>query len=303
MKTEVLERCNVCDSTMLDAVDPDCKITRCRGCGYIFDNPRPTLEELIRFYSRPTQYDSWLCQLGPRQRLWKRRLKALQSTKKVGSLLDVGAGIGQFLAVARDFYSEVHGTEVSSTATQIAKQKYDLDLLQGTIENLDMRGKVFDNVALFHVLEHVPDPRSVLKTCHSVLSAQGILVIAVPNEVSSLRASLRRMLVKAGMKKQRRVGNFGLPRTSLDKDSVEVHLSHFTPKVLRLLVQTVGFSIVKETLDPYYVATGIQKLKADIYYYCCLAFLQVFKMNIYDTMLVIARKEPIKADGQLACDH
>jgi 2-polyprenyl-3-methyl-5-hydroxy-6-metoxy-1,4-benzoquinol methylase len=288
---------------MLDVVDSDCNIARCHACGYIFDNPRPALEELIGFYSRPTQYDSWLRELGPRQRLWKRRLKELQSTRKMGSLLDVGAGIGQFLAVAREVYSEVHGTEVSSTATQIAKQKYDLDLLQGTIEDLDMRGKVFDNVALFHVLEHVPDPRSVLKTCHSLLSAQGILVIAVPNEVASLRASLRRMLVKAGVKRQGRVGNFGLPRTSVDKDSSEVHLSHFTPKVLRRLLQTAGFSIIRETLDPYYVATGIQKLRADIYYYCCLAFLQIFKMNIYDAMLVIARKETIKADSQLADGH
>ena len=291
MKLEVLERCNVCDSNTLYVVDPDCNITRCRACGYIFDSPRPTPQELVEFYSRPGQYDSWLNQLEPRQRLWRRRLNALRPTQNPGSLLDVGAGIGQFLDVARDSYSEIYGTEVSSTAIQIAKEKYNLNLFQGTIEDLEMARRTFANVTLFHVLEHVPDPKSMLRRCHSLLSPQGILVIAVPNEVASLRASLRKILVRARVKKQRRVGKFGLPRINLDRDSAEVHLSHFTPSVLRRLLHATGFSIVKETLDPYYVAEGAAKLKADAYYYCCLAFLWMLRVNIYDAMLVIAQKE------------
>jgi hypothetical protein len=102
MKTELLQQCNVCNSTVLEVVDPDCNIVRCQACGYIFDNPRPTTEELITFYSRPTQYDSWLIELDVRDRLWKRRLSKLHPTKKPGSLLDIGTGIGQFLDVARN---------------------------------------------------------------------------------------------------------------------------------------------------------------------------------------------------------
>ena len=286
----MVQQCNVCEGTTLDAVDPECHIARCRDCGYIFDSPRPTLNELIGFYSRPGQYDAWLHEFEPRQRLWKRRLKALQSTRKSGSLLDVGTGIGQFLAAARDSYTEVYGTEVSSVAVKIAKQRYGLDLLEGTIDALDMRNKVFDNITLFHVLEHVPDPRSVLATCHSLLAENGILAIAVPNEVDSLRAALRRMFV-TGARREGRVGKFGLPRISFD--SPEIHLSHFTPDVLRRLLQAVGFSIIEETLDPYYASTGLSKLKNDIYYCSCLAFRKVFKLNVYDTMLLIARKKNI----------
>jgi ubiquinone/menaquinone biosynthesis C-methylase UbiE len=302
MKTEVLERCNVCDGDALCVVDPDCNIMRCRACGYIFDSPRPTLQELVEFYSRPGQYDSWLNELEPRERLWKRRLDALRFTKKPGSLFDVGAGIGQFLAVARDSYSEVHGTEVSSTAIQIAKERYNLNLFKGSIEDIHIAGGTFDNITLFHVLEHVPDPKLMLRTCHSLLSPRGILVIAVPNEVTSLRASLRKMLVRAGVKEQQpRVGKFGLPRTDLSADSPEVHLSHFTVSVLRRLVHIAGFSIVKETLDPYYVATGLSKLKADAYYYFCLAYLLMFRVNIYDSILIVAQKvetrSPREIDG------
>jgi len=290
MNTEVVQQCNVCEGKTLDTVDPECHIARCRDCGYIFDSPRPTLNELIGFYSRPGQYDTWLGEFESRQRLWKRRLKALRSTKKTGSLLDVGTGIGQFLAAARDCYSEVCGTEVSSVAVEIAKQHYGLDLLEGTIDDLDMRDKLFDNITLFHVLEHVPDPRSVLTTCHSLLAENGILAIAVPNEVHSLRAAWRRRFVTAA-RREGRVGKFGLPRIS--SDSPEIHLSHFTPDVLRRLLQAVGFSIIVETLDPYYASTGLPKLKNDIYYYSCLAFRKLFKLNVYDTMLVVARKKNI----------
>jgi SAM-dependent methyltransferase len=290
VKTELLQACLVCDSKMLEIVDPACNITQCRNCGYIFDNPRPTLEELVGFYSKPTKYDSWLCELGIRDRLWKRRLSKLRSTKKPGALLDVGAGIGQFLFLARDSYDAVYGTEVSSAAIQIAKQKYNLDLFQGTIEKLDMRGKVFDNVTLFHVLEHVPDPRLVLKRCNSLLSAEGILVIAVPNEVASLRGSLKRMFVRIGIRPRHGTGKLGLPRISLDGSIDEIHLSHFSPIVLHRLLQATGFSVIASTLDPYYVATGIRRLKADVYYHCCLALLHIFKVNLYDTILVIARK-------------
>lgn len=288
MKTEVLQRCNICEGTKLETVDAACNIARCQTCGYVFDSPRPIIEELITFYSRPTQYDSWLAEIETRDQLWKRRLGKLRSTKKAGSLLDVGTGIGQFLTLARDFYTPVAGTEVSSVAVQIAKEKYNLELCHGTIEAVD--GQVFDNITLFHVLEHVPDPKSLLKRCHCLLSQDGILVIAVPNEVTSLRGYLKRMLARTGIRKQQQMGKFGIPGISLEAHSVEVHLSHFTPNVLHRLLRATGFCIVESTLDPYYVATGVAKLRADIYYYTCLAFHHIFKVNLYDTMLVIARK-------------
>jgi SAM-dependent methyltransferase len=290
MKTELLQACLVCDSKVLEIVDPACNIMQCRNCGYIFDNPRPTLDELVGFYSKPTKYDAWLGQLGVRDQLWKRRLGKLRSTKKPGTLLDVGAGIGQFLFLARDSYAAVYGTEVSDAAIQIARQKYNLDLFQGTIEELDMRGKVFDNITLFHVLEHVLNPRLVLQRCNSLLSAEGILVVAVPNEVASLRGFAKQMFARIGIRRRQGTGKLGLRRISLDGSIDEIHLSHFSPKVLHRLLQATGFSVISSTLDPYYVVTGIRRLKADMYYHCCLAFSYIFKVNLYDTTLVIARK-------------
>jgi SAM-dependent methyltransferase len=301
METELVERCNVCDGSMLEAVDPACNIAQCAGCGYVFDNPRPTLEELVKFYSRPSQYDSWLDELPIRQKAWERRLGKMQSTKKSGSLLDVGTGIGQFLAVARNSYRQVYGTEVSSVAVQIAREKYNLELFQGTVEGIDWQERVFDNISLFHVLEHVHNPKSLLQICHSLLSPDGILVIAVPNEVSSLRARARRWLMNAGLKERRGLGKFGLPMIDLGPHNGEAHLSHFTPEVLDQLLQNTQFSILEKTLDPCYLRVQrLSRLKADVYYYFCLAFMRIFNVNVYDTMLVIARKNPMDSNIPLA---
>jgi 2-polyprenyl-3-methyl-5-hydroxy-6-metoxy-1,4-benzoquinol methylase len=298
METQLLQQCKICDSDSLGLLDAESNIARCRTCGYVFDNPQPTLQELISFYSLPGKYDSWLDELGPRDRLWKRRLKKLKSTRKPGSLLDVGTGIGQFLSLARTSYTEVYGTEVSATAVAIAKEKYGLDLFHGTIEELAHHDKAFDNITLFHVLEHVPDPKAMLETCYSLLADGGYMVVAVPNEVISLRALKRWVFGK--FKKPRGVGVLGLPRLTLDGSIHEIHLSHFTPSVLHRLLQTTGFSVVVDTLDPYYVRTGLRRVKADFYYFSCLLFRYLFGLNVYDAILVMARKEAAPTKHQLA---
>jgi SAM-dependent methyltransferase len=293
MKLESLSSCLLCGAGSLAPIDPESNIARCVNCGYIFDNPRPVLEELVDFYNRQSQYDSWLNELEPREQLWKRRLKLVLPHRKLGSLLDVGTGIGQLLSLAKPYYKETHGIEVSGTAIRIAKDKYGLELFRGTIETMVDSGKVFDNISLFHVLEHVPDPVSLLRICHSLLSERGVLIVAVPNEVTSLRASLKRSLVAAGIIKPRRgAGQFGLPRIRLTPDTSEVHLSHFNPLVLSALLRRTGFSLIEQTLDPHYVRTSkLGKLRADMYYLFCLAVRKLFGVNVYDAVLMIARKE------------
>jgi SAM-dependent methyltransferase len=282
MDTETLFSCNFCENTTLEPFDPENNLVRCARCHYVFDNPRPSLEALVRFYSKPAKYDSWLNDFEARNRLWRRRLRKLRSQRKPGSLLDVGTGIGQFLSLARPFYTTVYGTEISTTAVALAREKYGLNLFQGTIEGLVGQGKTFDNITLFHVLEHVSDPRLTIEACHALLSPDGILVIAVPNEIASLRGRLRAL----------RGGRYGIPRISLDGSIDEIHLSHFTPRVLQRALENTGFSVVTNTPDPYFLRKGLRRLKAEAFYFGCVAFQRVFGVNLFDAMLLIARKVP-----------
>src|SRR6266478_701550 len=293
---EVLYACPLCEADSLGVLDSTANLCECKRCGYVFDNPRPTLAALIAFYSQPTKYDQWLAEEPARDALWMRRLRLLRPIVKPGSLLDVGAGIGQFLAVARPYFSEVCGTEVSESAIHIARQKYNLQLLAGEIQSVELGNKKFDNITIFHVLEHVPNPKQVIERWASLLIDGGTLTIAVPNDLYSYRG--KRFLRTLAARRFGRFARVGLPKIVLDGSLAEIHLSHFTPQVLRHLLERSGLSVIACTLDPYYVAAGFAERRSTGFYLCCRILNRIFRINVYDTMLLIARKvsSPKNAD-------
>ena len=150
-------------------------LSSCQDCGLVFDNPRPSVEAIEAYYSQESQYDGWLRQLDERSRLWTRRLRKMRRHCNSGSLLDIGTGIGQFLSLARTEYSPVLGTEISSTAIEIANRLYGLNILKGDIEALQISQR-FDNVTAFHVLEHVHQPSHFLACCQRLLKPGGLLI-------------------------------------------------------------------------------------------------------------------------------
>jgi SAM-dependent methyltransferase len=286
---ETIQACSVCGSDILESADAKWNLCRCLGCGFVFDNPRPSLVELSEFYSKPTKYDSWLDQTHARNDLWQRRLKKLLPYRAEGNLLDVGTGIGQFLHLARPFFTEVYGTELSESAVRIAKEKYGFHIYHGSIEQLDLPAGFFHNITLFHVLEHVPDPAQLLAICWTLLQPGGVLLIAVPNDLLAWTSFLK----KAGKwlqlpAFQKFSPKFGLPKVGTSR---EVHLSHFTPNVLRTLVENQGFSVLDESLDPYFAADGFRKIFHASYFALHQKLFSVFKINRYDTIWMIARRK------------
>jgi SAM-dependent methyltransferase len=120
--------------------------------------PRPTQQEITRGCSLPTAYDEWIQVAGSREAIWRRRFARVLGADPPGRLLDVGAGIGTFLAIARDLGWSVHGTEVSTTAIVKTREQHDIVLREGLVEVAAPPGP-FDMVCLWHVLELLPQPR------------------------------------------------------------------------------------------------------------------------------------------------
>lgn len=94
-----------------------------------------------------------------------------------GRLLDVGAGTGDFLHLAKNQGWEVAGMEVNAQARKRASEK-------GISLSKDWKqleeGK-FDVITLWHVLEHLHDLEAQVEKLGSLLKDKGSLVIAVPN--------------------------------------------------------------------------------------------------------------------------
>lgn len=289
MEVDYLKSCNLCGGNQLIAIDEKNGLYKCLSCGFVFDNPRPTISEIINYYSRQDKYDTWLSEEQARGLLWQKRLAIVRKYKKNGKLLDVGAGVGQFLSLAKQYF-EVMGTEVSKSACKISQEKYGVVLIEGEIDQVAF-DELFDIVTMFHVLEHVPNPLLTLKRCRELLKPGGILLIAVPNDLFSLHSFIKRLCALLKIGRFKNYGNLGLPRLVLDGSLSEIHLSHFAPYVLSKVLEKNGFDVLTLTLDPYYAVIGKKKILHDLIYFVSLAIDKLFKKNIYNTMLAVAKKK------------
>ena len=290
MMAEELKRCDVCAGLELEKLDAKTALCGCRRCGFVFRNPRPSFEEIAAFYSANDHYDAWLAVEKARDLLWQRRLAKVRRERTTGTLLDVGTGIAQFLFFARrDF--EIEGTEVSPVAIHIAKERYGIGILQGRIEDIDFGNRQFELITLFHVLEHVASPSSTLARCRDLLAPNGIIIVAVPNELESWRRVVKGALRRVSFGRFRNYGAYGLLPLRLDDSAQEIHLSHFTPRVLRLLLERTQLRVVREGLDPYYVATGVPKVVKDGLYYFFSAVHRILGVNWYETVWMVAAKQ------------
>lgn len=253
VSSETLSACPLCSSSNVAHLDQDFHFDRCATCGLVFDNPRPTTEAIAGHYSRTSQYDSWLDSLNAREKMWKRRLKKMLPDVVPGTLLDVGTGIGQFLAVARPFFTAVYGTEVSTSAISIGRERYNLTVLHGSIDELELPR--VDNLTMIHVLEHVGDPAATLRRCHALLNPGGRLFVCVPNDLRSWTSRLR--AIKSRLLPNGNSPMIGLPRW---ESTHEIHLSHFNGKSLAFAAKLCGFRVLRMDIDPYFVASGARLL-------------------------------------------
>jgi 2-polyprenyl-3-methyl-5-hydroxy-6-metoxy-1,4-benzoquinol methylase len=102
-------------------------------------------------------------------------INSLQSNK--GTILDIGAGTGDFLSVAKNNGWNTIGVEPSAKAKGIAINKG----IVFTEETSVLENHSFDVITMWHVLEHVPNLQHQIKELKRLLKPNGTLIIAVPN--------------------------------------------------------------------------------------------------------------------------
>jgi 2-polyprenyl-3-methyl-5-hydroxy-6-metoxy-1,4-benzoquinol methylase len=162
----------------------------CSACRCLFLNPMPGEEEIAGFY--PKQYWWSAAKTDPLKKLESvyRRMALrghvafISKAAGVGArqdLLDVGCGSASLLALMKQRGFRVMGVDFSSEAAAVAKQENGVQVVVGSLEDAAFPASSFDIVTLFHVMEHVTNPRDVLREVGRILRPGGSIVLQVPN--------------------------------------------------------------------------------------------------------------------------
>lgn len=97
-----------------------------------------------------------------------------------GNLLDVGAGKGDFLKYIQPLVNyKLHGVDLMHTKMSNTEW-YVQDLNQV----LQFQNQKFDAISCLEVLEHIENPRQLVREMFRVLKPGGILVVSTPNNHS-----------------------------------------------------------------------------------------------------------------------
>jgi 2-polyprenyl-3-methyl-5-hydroxy-6-metoxy-1,4-benzoquinol methylase len=201
------------------------RLVECTRCGTGRLDPMPDEDELGAFYPAEYYGEPGAAKFhGAIEQLVRlageRHVRFFLSGLAPGArVLDVGCGRGVLLSeIARRGF-EAHGVERSEEAARGADPRARIHIAP-SLADAALPASSFDEVIVWHVLEHLRDPRATLAEIHRVLRPGGTLIVAVPN-FSSAQA---RWAGAAWF-------HLDLPR----------HLHHFPVAALRGLLEESGF--------------------------------------------------------------
>jgi SAM-dependent methyltransferase len=214
-------------------------VIECQTCGFKHVIPIPTLEELDKLYKDKfysTEKPRYFKDVEEDLEWWEMtyrnyyQLFEKYCQKKGRRLLEIGSGPGYFLKYGRELGWNVLGFEPSKQAYEYS-QKFGVKVANEFF-NETSAGKYgkFDAVYMNTVIEHLPDPASLISTTKSVLNPNGIICIISPNDYNPLQNILRDNLTYEPW--------WVAPPQ---------HINYFDFESIKKLLERLGFEIIEST--------------------------------------------------------
>lgn len=152
---------------------------RCRACDHRFVDGYFTDEALALIFSGTHENQKVGYQIEQQRAVSARMVEKVLPWKSAGSWLDVGFGNGSLLFTAQEYGFRPVGVDLRrdnvAAMTALGIEAHCADLA-------DIRfDRRFSVISLMDVLEHVPYPRTMLRTVAGLLEDDGVLLISMPN--------------------------------------------------------------------------------------------------------------------------
>jgi SAM-dependent methyltransferase len=200
---------------------------QCMGCSLTFLAPIP--DDMSPFYKGGYQpIPETLSQLRAIAKKEEYRMGPVLKYKRGGKLLEIGPWMGIFCCNAKDAGFDVSAIEMNRQCVDFLVDVVGINAIQSSdpVETMNAMREQFDVIALWHSLEHLPEPWLVLQKAAERLAPGGILLIAIPN-IESYDFSV----LKAGWL------HLDAPR----------HLYFYTASSLERLCSTIGLRTLEIT--------------------------------------------------------
>ena len=205
-------------------------VVKCRSCGLMRTNPRPTPSSMGLYY--PADYAPYHVPTvaqgaGAGKRSMLSRLFDMQARKlpplEPGHVVELGCAAGGFLEEMRAAGWACSGIEFSEASAQAARDK-GFDIQTATVESARPPSVPANLVAAWMVLEHLHEPVSALRKLRTWVRPDGYLAASIP-DAGSL---------------ERRV--FGERWYALQ---VPTHLYHYSPRTMAVVLEKAGWRLVR----------------------------------------------------------
>jgi SAM-dependent methyltransferase len=154
---------------------------RCPSCELIFLSPIP--DDLAKYY--PTEYYAVPAsheQLEKEALRDRYKIDIVRRFAAQGRLLEIGPSRGKFALLAKNAGYEVEVLERDRDCCVFLRDTIGIKAIHGDDPEEGLKDTDnYDVIALWHVIEHLPEPWKALRTISEKLSPGGILVISTPN--------------------------------------------------------------------------------------------------------------------------
>lgn len=261
MSKLILKSCPLCGSlhlkltmtcTDLYVSHEQFELFLCEDCGFVFTQGVPSGADMDKYYESKEYISHSDTRKGVVNAIYHRvrrymlnkkvRLVMKESHRPSGRLLDIGTGTGYFAHAMKRRGWEVEAVEKSAEARAFAKEKFGLEVKsEAAFEEFGEDSQ--DVITLWHVMEHLENLNEIWSVFDKLLTAKGILIVAVPNQVSF-----------DAKKYAAHWAAYDVPR----------HIWHFTPVTMQKLASKHGFIMAERypmPFDAFYISMLSERYK------------------------------------------